>query len=245
MRWVIGLSCQAALILVLDGAASANLINLEPSHRPSSPHLPNLPKGSWLESGERETTSLTQTGYGPLVRSAHFAKQRGYLHFELYNVRHNIPTGYAIVEAEVRFSRGLYDSPDEFETLGIFDVRTPPHVLVQTGVVDPSIYEDLGTGELYGSMDVTAANTSPFAVKLNSAGVAAINRSLDGSFSLGLSLLTLRPNPMSTEMLFKGQFATSPMLHMRMARVPESGVATMVVAIVAATKVVRLKRRRQ
>jgi hypothetical protein len=176
---------------------------------------------------------VIQTGYGPFLRGAQSAKQRGYLNFSLYDVPHWIPNGWMIVEAELRFRLVTYDSPDVFETLGVFDVSTAPLLLAQIGGQDPSIYEDLGTGEMYGSADVTAAN-APFTVKLNQAAVTAIKRNLGGSFAVGLSLLTLRPNPSSVEMLFKGQAASS-ILHMRYARVPEPSAATMVVFISAAS----------
>jgi hypothetical protein len=127
---------------------------------------------------------------------------RGYLIFDLKNVGRIIPKNYAVDTAELQFKPLAYESPDTMETLGIFDVTTPAAAVGAKFVVDPAIFDDLGTGALYASADIAATNSGGISVNLNATAIRDITRCLGDLFAVGLSLITARPDYIANERLF-------------------------------------------
>ena len=72
---------------------------------------------------------------------------------------------------------------------------------------DVSIFNDLGTGTVYGSVTVGSA-TSLVTVALNAAGIQALNRAVDGGFAFNvggaLSFDAAVPEPASWAMMIAG-----------------------------------------
>lgn len=81
---------------------------------------------------------------------------------------------------------------DAYETWKLFDVSTDAATLNYNDGVNPAIYEDLGTGNSYGSRDFyeSESNTN-FAMTLNDFAVNDIALAQGGWFSIGGMLTTL------------------------------------------------------
>lgn len=108
-----------------------------------------------------------------------------------------------VVSAELRLISNGYDSPDPYETYTVHDVTTPLWEL-QNGYGDTAAtYNDLGSGIVYGSVDV-ASNTGYIVVSvfLNDAGLAALNASLGGMFVVGGAITSLDSPAAQYEGLF-------------------------------------------
>ena len=94
-----------------------------------------------------------------------------------------------------------YGSPDPSETYTLYGVSTDPGLLgIERGVF---IFDDLGTGPLLGSVNVTLASSNGLRVviDLNAAGIAAIQQA-NGLFAFGGALTTLDPNRTTDEFIF-------------------------------------------
>ncbi|MEA5576227.1 putative Ig domain-containing protein [Anabaena sp. UHCC 0451] len=90
-------------------------------------------------------------------------------------------------------------SGDTIETLGLFDVSTDANVIhTASSYINPSIYEDIGTGTSYGTFDIKTGsninNSEIIELELNDAAIEAINQARGKYFSIGMSLLSINPN---------------------------------------------------
>jgi hypothetical protein len=112
---------------------------------------------------------------------------RGYFTFDLSGIE-------GVVDAaaiDIRLAETK--SPDPRETIGLYDISTSPLALNARDVVNPSIFDDLGTGRMYGSIEIAVG--APWEIileiPLNEAAIADINAHIGGFFSIGASLLSL------------------------------------------------------
>lgn len=109
-----------------------------------------------------------------------------------------------IIGAELRLFNpaGGYSSPDDAETLTLFDVATPIATLRAGGDGLTSVYADLGSGTAYGASDVSSADDGRIvSVTLDASALASLGASR-GQFAFGAALTTLSPG--SVEYLFGG-----------------------------------------
>jgi hypothetical protein len=81
---------------------------------------------------------------------------------------------------------------DATETIQLFDVSTDPAVLNANVGTSQAIFDDLGTGELYGELDIAASergtNLGLLWIPLNADARAAITAAAGGFFSVGAAL---------------------------------------------------------
>jgi hypothetical protein len=112
-------------------------------------------------------------------------------------------------------------SPDPTETLTIFDVTTSPATLALHNPTT-AIFDDLGTGTVYGSADIAfvpAGNSVQ--VPLNATGVAFLNahKSL---FAFGGAVTSFSPTDTQTQALFNSSnFDNFVSLTLQIADAPE------------------------
>jgi hypothetical protein len=83
-----------------------------------------------------------------------------------------------------------YNSNDPSETWTIFEVNTPISALVAGGSGLTDIYEDLGSGPMFGNAVVTPTS-SLVQVDLNQAGIDALNAKIGEQFAIGGAITTL------------------------------------------------------
>ena len=85
-----------------------------------------------------------------------------------------------------------YRSPSASETFNLFDVSTTVSTVTGGGAGLPSVFNDLGTGTLFGTHVASAAdNGKVISIALNAAGLAALNSSLGSVIAFGGALSTL------------------------------------------------------
>ena len=87
-----------------------------------------------------------------------------------------------------------YVSPDATETLALYDVATAVGTvrLSQVGAAGVAIFDDLGSGTLFGNQIVSVAdNGTTISIALNAEGIAALNAARGGLFAVGGALTTL------------------------------------------------------
>ncbi len=76
------------------------------------------------------------------------------------------------------------------QTLGFFDVSTPAATLNNNQDTNTAIFDDLGTGQSYGTFDVSTSGseTGILSFTLNATAIADINAAAGGFFSIGGAL---------------------------------------------------------
>lgn len=183
---VIGPVGSLALALACFSAAPASGagITLSTADNPFSPGTFN--QGWWNDSEPRfgENDNYV-TGFVGSTSTPN--TYRGFFTFDLSNVAGRVESAY------LEIAVGVSASPDQVETIGLFDVSTDAETLnVATGV-DLEIFNDLGSGLQYGSADISTSLDSGtiLRVNLNQAAVDDINARPNDYFSIGLSLLSL------------------------------------------------------
>lgn len=101
-----------------------------------------------------------------------------------------------------------YQSQSRTETYTVFDVSTPIGTLEanHTGVgsaLAPAIFNDLGSGTIFGSRTVSAADNGTMVdIVLNHDAIVAINANLGGRIAFGGSLTSLFNNLSPPEEMF-------------------------------------------
>ncbi|MBN3922174.1 PEP-CTERM sorting domain-containing protein [Nostoc sp. NMS4] len=108
---------------------------------------------------------------------------RNYFKFDLGNL-------VGVSSATLQIQR-FVGSGNPTETLGFFDVSTPPNVLSQKiNSPNNTIYNDLGSGKNYGNFKVTTSGDSSeiLSFALNSNAIADINARKGNFFSVGGAL---------------------------------------------------------
>jgi hypothetical protein len=89
-----------------------------------------------------------------------------------------------------------YDSPDASETLQLYDVLTPIATLTAGGSDLTAVYDDLGSGTVFGNVTVTAAdNGQVVEIVLNAAALSALDAASGGVFAIGGAVTTLSDPP--------------------------------------------------
>jgi large repetitive protein len=120
-----------------------------------------------------------------------------------------------------------YDSPDPSENYELHDVDTPVAALIAGA--STSAFDDLGSGLVYGSRSVAAADQdSVIEIPLNFSAIAAINAT-HGLFAIGGSLTTITGNPLHHEFVFGNSDSDGDgTTGLRLTFVPEPTSATLV-----------------
>jgi hypothetical protein len=123
-----------------------------------------------------------------------------------------------VTSAELRITRGT-DCPGNDTSNGpcvvsdpfgsveytLWDVTTPYLTVNANDGVSAGIYDDLGSGILYGTQSVSDdGSPDPLVVTLNAAAITAINRNAGEFFSIGGALPGEVPEPASMALLLLG-----------------------------------------
>jgi hypothetical protein len=85
-----------------------------------------------------------------------------------------------------------YRSPSATETFNLYDVNTPVSTVTAGGTGLTNVFDDLGTGSLFGSYVASAAdNGKVISIALNASGLAALNGALGSIITFGGALGSL------------------------------------------------------
>jgi len=149
----------------------------------------NAVDSGWIQSNG----SHTSTNNNYLV-----GLQTGPVEFRDYATFTLSPWTPTIISAELRLFNPVigYSSPDPTETYTLFDVSATAAALDTTRLVGDAtgitIFNDLGTGTIYGTRSVSAAdNNATVAIVLNADAIAALNAARGATISFGGALTTL------------------------------------------------------
>ena len=99
----------------------------------------------------------------------------------------------AVVALELQITRGIsVGNKESTEEVRFFDVTTSAPVLNKNTGLNSSNFEDLGSGDSYGSFQIpgTGPNFEQFTFTLNEPAVANINAARGGFFSIGGILIS-------------------------------------------------------
>ena len=156
--------------------------------------------GAGLHSGLTNPNYIT--GECPDCNNGGVPFFRDYFVFDLSEFSKNIVSATLCLEMP---SNG-YSSPDPSETYQLNDFVGDITAL-SNGVGGVPAFDDLGTGEVYGSRSISAADNGTLVmIDLNEAAVADMNAALGGLFALGGNLTTLNA---TSEREFVFGFTTS------------------------------------
>jgi hypothetical protein len=123
-----------------------------------------------------------------------YAGQDGSAQFRSFFVFDLSSLSGTATSATLRLEHEQYFGPDATETFDVFDVSTSAAALgtdhFMSNAAGQSIYDDLGTGNLYASNIVASPGTvgTILEITLNSQAITDINNALGGTFSVGLKL---------------------------------------------------------
>jgi Tol biopolymer transport system component len=157
------------------------------SGRPFTPGVRNQGWWNWNPNGVNQDHN---DNYFVGVSDEDEGEYRNFFTFDLSSL-----TGQ-VISARLEITRFGYGSPDPSETLGLFDVSTDARTLNNNVGVSAAIFEDLGTGTSYGTVEVSRSGepADVLSVPLNAAAVADINAAAGGFFSIGGRLLSAEPH---------------------------------------------------
>jgi hypothetical protein len=112
-----------------------------------------------------------------------------------------------VVSATLRI-KDVGSSSDLPAIYSLFDVSTDAATLNANDGTSAAIFNDLGSGDMYASINVLVSPSDPFDIALNAAAIADINASAGGLFSIGGTLTpgNAVPEPASLALMGVGLF---------------------------------------
>ena len=117
-------------------------------------------------------------------------------------------TDQTVTGATLELSRHLYDSTDASEIIRLFDVSTPAATLNDHTGTSASIFNDLGSGTIYGTFGVNDYTGTPtlstLTFVLTAAALADISAAAGNFFSIGGALISISPGEGENEAIFSG-----------------------------------------
>ncbi|WP_417317047.1 PEP-CTERM sorting domain-containing protein [Emcibacter sp.] len=175
----------------------------------------------WYNSSGVHNSNIDNTITGACCGAAEY---RNWYAFDLSAV-----SGPATGASITFYANGNYDSPDASETYQLNDYSGDIAALVAGGSGLTAIFDDLGDGDIYGSVEYVgvAGVVSPmvqFTINLSLAALTDINAAMlgDGQFALGGMLTTLSGQTQLYENLFsKSSGVPAAFLSIEVADVPE------------------------
>jgi len=186
-RWIACLFVCVCLLMAVESVSADMIISYSHS-------------GNYSDTGYHDATNLSYlTGY---VAGGSPSTRRSYFVFDLSGV------GEAIIGATLRLynpKEDIFGSPkqwgdgylssDPTETITFYDVVTDISVLTASNnIVGEGLdrYLDLGTGTVFGSKVVSAADNGTIVeIPLNAAALTDLNNSRGGLWAIGGALTTL------------------------------------------------------
>ncbi len=157
-------------------------------------------KGSLDARGVNNGVFVAGPGNTLVGRSGSRFPKRAYFVFDLASIGAEVVS--ARLETDSPF--GSYLSPDDSETLMLFDYTSDIAILQNQNSINVAAYEDLGDGLAYGSQLVSEADErAVVSFDFNASGVADINRAAGSLFAFGLTMATIdRPVPSRVHEVF-------------------------------------------
>ena len=100
----------------------------------------------------------------------------------------------------LRLELELYLSGDLSETFSVYDVSTDAATLEANGTGQTAIFDDLQTGNVYGTFEVTSGDVGTIIeIPLSAEAVSDINNAAGGFFAVGIHLETYSGGVISNE----------------------------------------------
>lgn len=160
--------------------------------------------GWYADNGVHNVPSNPNYIVGQVGEPIQLSSQLVYHDFFTFNLQ-AVPS--AVASATLTLGNLLhgYTSPDPSETLAFFDVSTPVTELkapIQSGL---SIYQDLGSGTIFGMTDVSPAdNGALVTISLNAAALASLNAAAGATWAIGGAITTQNQPTGVSEFMFGG-----------------------------------------
>jgi hypothetical protein len=187
---IVGVAALAAIVGL--GAASAHAV----------PIAIDAEDSGWYDDGGDHTAANQN-----FIAGLRGVEYRNFFVFDLTSL-----VGETIVTAELRlelsygdaFEAG-FESPDPSETFALFDVGTPVPALTAGGPGGPVgqlVFDDLGKGTSYGSVEITTADNGTIVrIPLNAAAISALAGGV-GLFAFGGAITTHQNDLLIREFAF-------------------------------------------
>ena len=148
--------------------------------------LQNTDRG-WYDSTGQHIADISNyvAGYCPGVESGcALPDDREFRSFFAFS----IPAGIAATSATLRLELHAsgYLSPDAAETYLLYDVSTATDTLLAGGDGLTAIFDDLGSGILFGSKNIGASDQGTFVeIALNTAGIESLTAAAGDTWAIG------------------------------------------------------------
>ena len=173
-------------LLIFSGASYASTITLNA-----------LNSGWYYDSGVHNSNTQPNISAGVCVTCLYSGETRNFFLFDLSSISENI------VSAELRITSGNYVSNDPFEIFSLFDVTSDPSILPTNTTQNLSLFDDLGSGQEYGSYQVQQDSDTVISIMLNSIAIEDINNT-NSLFAIGGAVTSLDNDLTRTQYLFGG-----------------------------------------
>jgi hypothetical protein len=188
-----GFGCAACIcVVIFSGSAEADTtVTLSTSDPSVVAAFGKAGQGWWSLDTPNilgNTNYITGTSFN--VSPGINYEYRSFFTFDLDNP---VLRGQTVLSAEIRLQAFLGTGFNDGNQISFFNVTTDPFVLNHTvGIAPQSIWDDLGSGVIYGSGPVGSGSeilpTDIFGFYLNSSAIADLNNAIgNGFFSIGAS----------------------------------------------------------
>jgi hypothetical protein len=170
-------SWLVSLVVVLPNCslASAQTVAINATNR-----------GWYINGGSHNSFSSAENYFAGDSAQVDEYEYRDFFFFDLTSVSQPIASANLVLNA------GSYDSQDPSENYELHDITTPLSLILHPpgGLLVPA-YDDFGSGVVYGSRTMTAADMRTVVeIELNSSAIKAMNAT-HGLFGIGGSITTL------------------------------------------------------
>ena len=203
----------------------------------------NATDRGWYDIGGSHSSSLKNYVAGDSRGNCSLCEDdfRNFFVFDLAGITQPIASGKLALFNPGPTPTAGYMSNDPSETFELHDITTAISTLRATNNGAVAIWNDLGTGAVYGSKAMTAADQGDYVeITLNSAAVAAMN-SNHGLFGIGGSITSL-DDVANSEIIFSGSdgrgIATA--VQLRLTYVPEP--STLLLLSIASINLLRYRK---
>jgi hypothetical protein len=194
---------------------------LASTHPASAVAIPSADAGWYDETGFHDPSNLNYVaGACFAIGSCSTVQPLEYRNFFVFDLT-SVVTPVAAATLRLSNPPGGYISPDASETYTVTDVSTSIASLVG-GTGGLAAFTDLGSGAVYGSLMMTAAdNGTVVSIVFSPAGLAAINGALGGTFAVGGFVTTIGGGFPFTELVFGSSGSLSDTRELDLTLVPE------------------------
>ena len=153
--------------------------------------------GWYYDTGVHNGNTEPNISAGVCVTCRYSGEARNFFLFDFSDITETI------VSAELRMTSGRYISDDPFETFSLFNISSDPSILPTNTTQNLSLFEDLGSGIVYGNYQIQQSSDTVISIALNILALDDMNNT-NTLFAIGGAITSLDNDLSRTQYAFSG-----------------------------------------